>query len=286
MTITFGVHCPPEGLTFNQMRETCLAAEEQGYDLFTMTDHFYPMRPESLGYPLDCWSTLAGLAAITKKIRLGSLVSCVWYRHPAVLGKIATTIDIISNGRLILGIGAGWHETEFKAYFGQFPSVKEREDALQEAAQILRSMLHRRETNFIGKRHHVEKLINMPSPIQNPIPLLIGGGGEKRTLRIAAMYGDISHFSGARDDPAIVERKINILKEHCNKVGRNFSEITLGLNLTPAFESGSFSTTFIDCLERCIELGVKIFTLRFYRLREKASEVQKRFAEEIIPSFP
>lgn len=285
MTILFGVHCPPEGLTFNQMRDTCLAAEKQGYDLFTMTDHFYPMRPESLGYPLDCWSTLAGLAAITKKIRLGSLVTCVWYRNPTLLGKIATTIDIISNGRLILGIGAGWHEAEFKAYFGHFPSVKDREDNLQEAAQILRSMLHRRETNFIGERYRVEKLINMPYPIQSPIPLLIGGGGEKRTLRIVAMYGDISHLSGVRDDPAIVERKIKILKEHCNKVGRNFSEITLGLSLTPIFENGCFSTKFIDCMETCIGLGIKIFTLRFYRLRDKAGEVQKRFAEEIIPSF-
>jgi alkanesulfonate monooxygenase SsuD/methylene tetrahydromethanopterin reductase-like flavin-dependent oxidoreductase (luciferase family) len=285
MTVMFGVHCPPEGLTFTQMRNTCLAAEEQGYDLFTMTDHFYPMRPESLGYPLDCWSTLAGLATITTKIKLGSLVSCVWYRHPTVLGKIATTIDIISNGRLILGIGAGWHEAEFNSYFGHFPSVKERSDALQEAAQILSSMLHGRETNFRGKLYCVDQLINTPSPIQQPIPLLIGGGGEKRTLRTAAMYGDISHLAGVRDDPAIVEQKIHVLKTHCDAVGRNFSEITLGLNLTPAFEDESFIPQFLDCLEMCLGLGVQIISLRFYRLRKKVNEVQKRFAEDILPSY-
>jgi alkanesulfonate monooxygenase SsuD/methylene tetrahydromethanopterin reductase-like flavin-dependent oxidoreductase (luciferase family) len=122
------------------MREACLAAETQGYDLFTITDHFYP-RSSSAGYPLECWTILVGLASLTERIKLGPLVSCVGYRNPALLGKMAATVYIVSNGRLILGIGAGWHEAEFKAYFGSFPTAKERDDALEETAQILRSIL-------------------------------------------------------------------------------------------------------------------------------------------------
>lgn len=283
LKVKFGVHLPPEGLTFVQMREACLAAEKQGYDLFTMTDHFYPMRETSKGYPLECWSTLAGLAAVTERIRLGPLVSCVWYRSPALLGKIATTVDIISNGRLILGIGAGWHEAEFKAYYGLYPTIKDREDALEETAQIIRSMLHKRETTFNGKRYRVENLVNLPQPIQKAIPIMIGGSGERRTLRTAAKYGDISHFFANNAEE--VERKIGILKEHCRKGRRDFSEVAIGTSLTPVIEGGCLSTKFRDYIEACVGLGVSIFTVRFSPLGNIATGMQRKFADEIIPSF-
>jgi len=283
MKVTFGVHLPPEGLTFAQMREACLAAEMQGYDLFTITDHFYPMRPSSAGYPLECWTTLAGFASITERIKLGPLVSCVEYRNPALLGKMATTVDIVSNGRLILGIGAGWHEAEFKAYFGSFPTVKDREDALEETAQILRSMLHRRETTF-SKRYHVENLINLPPPVQKAIPIMIGGSGEKRTLRTAARYGDISHFFANSTEEA--ERKIGILREHCRRCGRDFSEIMLATGVSPIVEGGRFSAQVSDYIEACLGLGVSLFTVRVSALgRDSAVEIQRRFADEIMPSF-
>lgn len=283
MSVMFGVHYGPEGLTFNQVREVCLAAEEQGYDTFTLIDHLYPMRPSSLGYPLECWSTLAGLAAITRKIKIGSLVSCVLYRNPTLLGKIATTVDIISDGRLILGIGAGWHEAEFKAYFNRFPPDMERLNVLEEAAQILRGMLHGQETTFIGKLYHVENLINLPRPIQKHIPIMIGGGGEKRTLRIAAKYADISHFGG--DTLEEYERKIRVLKEHCRMIGRDFAEITLAQNITPTFENGRFSAEFMGKIESWIKLGTKMFMVRFFALKEKPIEMQRRFAKEVLPSF-
>jgi len=282
MKVMFGVHLPPEGLTFAQMREACLAAEIQGYDLFTITDHLYPMRPSSAGYPLESWTTLAGLASLTERIKLGPLVSCVGYRNPALLGKIATTVDIISNGRLILGIGAGWHEAEFKAYFGRFPTVKEREDALEGTARILRSMLHRREATS-SKRYHVENLINLPSPVQKAIPIMVGGSGEKRTLRTAARYGDISHFFA--DSTEEVERKIGVLKEHCKRCGRDFSEITLATSTSPIVEGGRFSAQFKGYIEACLALGVSLFTVRVSFPGGSAAEIQRRFADEIMPSF-
>jgi len=280
MKVTFGVHLPPEGLTFTQMREACLAAEKQGYDLFTITDHFYPMRETSAGYPLESWTTLAGLAAVTERIKLAPLVSCVGYRNPALLGKMATTVDIISNGRLILGIGAGWHEPEFKAYFGRFPTVKEREDALEETAQILHSMLHEEKTTFISKRYHVENLVNQPPPVQKAIPIMIGGSGERRTLRTAAKYGDISHFFANSVEE--VEKKIGVLKEHCRRCGRDFSEITLG---TSRIEGGYFSAQFRDYIEACLGLGVSMFIIVVRSVGASAAETQRRFAEEIVPSF-
>lgn len=281
--IMFGVHQPPEGLTFDQMKKICLSAEEQGYDVFTITDHFYPMRPDGSGYPLECWSTLAGLAAVTRKIKLGSLVSCVYYRNPALIGKIATTVDIISNGRLILGIGAGWHESEFKAHFNRFPSAKERLDALESAAKIIRKMIHQGADTFFDKQHPMEGPVNLPLPIQTSIQLMIGGEGEKRTLRIMARYCDISHWGG--DDVKLVGRRIEILKEHCRNVGRKFSDITLAVSITPTLEQNELSAQFIDSIKTCIELGVIIFTLRFFNLKEKAPEMQRRFAEEIMPKL-
>lgn len=279
----FGVHCPPEGQNFTQMRQTCITTEKQGYDLFTMTDHLYPMRENSRGFPLECWTTMGGLAAVTERIKLGSLVSCMGYRNPALLGKIATTLDIISNGRLILGIGAGWHETEFKAYFGRFPSVKEREDTLEDAAQILHSMLHKKQTTFISERYYIEKLVNLPPPIQEAIPIMIGGSGERRTLRIAAKYGDISHINANSAEE--IERKIEVLKGHCKRNGRDFSEITVATSLSPMIEGNHFQPQLRENIDTLIKLGVKIFTIRNSVFGDATLEWQKKFAEEVIPSF-
>jgi len=276
--VMFGVDLCPEGLTFDEMKVWCLAAEELGYDLFTVPDHFYPMRKSS-EFPLECWSVLSGLAAATKQIRLGSLVSCAGYRNPALLAKMATTLDIMSHGRLILGIGAGWHKTEYEAYFGEIPSVKERMDILEETAAIVRSMLHQKETSFQGRYFHIEGLVNMPRPIQEHLPILIGGGGEKRTLKIAAKYADVSHFSHSlnRDELA---RKIEVLRAYCKKVGRNPDSITIATTATPVLEGETFPREMVEALEHSIDLGVGLFTITF----ENKLGLEK-FAEEIIPTL-
>lgn len=274
----FGVDLCPEGLTFDDMEVWCLAAEELGYDLFTVPDHFYPMR-DSSEYPLECWSILSGLAAVTKQIRLGPLVSCAGYRNPALLAKIASTVDIVSHGRLILGIGAGWHRTEYEAYFGRFPSVKERIDIFEETAAIVRSMLHQKETSFQGRYFRIEDPVNLPRPMQERIPVLIGGGGEKRTLRIAAKYADISHFGHSLNQDELA-RKIEVLRAHCKRVHRNPGSITIATTATPLLEGKTFPREMIEALERSVDLGVGLFTCAF----ENRLGLEK-FAEEIIPTF-
>jgi alkanesulfonate monooxygenase SsuD/methylene tetrahydromethanopterin reductase-like flavin-dependent oxidoreductase (luciferase family) len=183
-------------------------------------------------HPLECWETLAGLAAVTNKIRLAPLVSCYYYRLPTVLAKMATTVDIISNGRLIFGIGAGWHQKEFESFTTRFPPVKERMTGLEETIQICTSMFQNERTNFKGKIYCFENVLNNPLPVQRPPPIMVGGGGEKKTLRIAAKYADISHcaFNPRMED---LEHKLNVLKKHCKTVNRDFNDIKIGISVNP-----------------------------------------------------
>lgn len=234
--INFGVHVPPEGKDFRTMRELCQTAEDLGYDLFTVTDHFMNMA-NPVGHenhPLECWTTLAGLGAVTNRIALGPLVSCVNYRHPTVLAKMATTVDIITRGRLIFGIGAGWHEMEFKGFMGRFPSPKERLDGLEDAIQICRGMFEKKVTNFAGRLYSAKGTVNFPKPVQESIPIMVGGSGEKRTLRIVAKYADISHLFASSPDE--LERKLQVLRRHCNDVKRDFSEIKIAVGMRPLLD--------------------------------------------------
>jgi len=226
--IWFGVHVPPEGKDFSEMKALCCKVEAGGFDLFTMTDHFLNMQNPygPRDHPLECWTTLAGLAAVTRKIKLAPLVTCYRYRRPTVLAKMATTVDIISKGRLVLGLGAGnagHNEAEFKTFFNGFPPNKERLRGLSETAEICSKMFTAERTTFHGELYRLDNVLNSPQPVQKPIPIMIGGSGEKVALRIAARCADISHFhtSTLRD----VDLKISALKSHCKDLGRDYSEI-------------------------------------------------------------
>ncbi len=306
--IVFGLHVPPEGRSFEEMKNMCLAAERLGFDLFTVTDHFMNMgRPDGPNsHPLECWSTLAGLAAVTHKIRLGPLVSCYYYRSPTVLAKMATTIDIISNGRLVFGIGAGWHQQEFKGFMGRFPSVEERMKGLEETVHICRSMFTHERTSFKGKLYHVNNVLNSPLPIQRPPPIMVGGGGLRKTLLIAAKYADISHFA-FNPTEEVLNRKLHALKKHCKAEKRDFETIRKGISIRPiiGFTEREIETTltkaarrrrmavdeyreelgpFVGTPDQCIEVmskyiqkGVTFFTLGFPNLEDA-----KFFTEEIV----
>jgi len=229
--IWFEIHAPPEGKSFEEIKQICQTAEEAGFDLFTITDHFMNMRnPRGVGnHPLESWTTLAALAAVTKKIKLGTLVTCYAYRRPTVLAKMATTVDIISGGRLIFGIGAGWHEEEFNGFIGSFPSAKERLRGLLETIEICKSMFTSERTTYHGRLYTVNNVLNSPQPIQKPIPILVGGSGEKVTLKIAAKYADISHLitSGLSEvtDLSELDHKLSVLKKHCEAIGRDYNDI-------------------------------------------------------------
>lgn len=242
--VCVGVHSPPEGRDFETMKSLCQTTENLGYDLFTMTDHFMNMANPSgrENHPLECWTTLGALAAVTRRIFLGPLVSCVNYRHPTVLGKIATTLDIISNGRLLFGIGAGWHETEYDGFMGRFPSAKERLDGLEDAVQICRSMFTNQFTTYEGKIYSANGTLNSPDPVQKPVPIMIGGAGEKRTLKIAAKYADIVHV--ITNSTQELEHKIEVVRRHCRSVGRDFSNLSIASGLRPLLDpsQGEFKT--------------------------------------------
>jgi F420-dependent oxidoreductase-like protein len=235
MSLFFGFHMPnfsfpgvPDDRLFDRVVENAKAAEAAGFDLVTVMDHFYQIRgigPETEPM-LEAWTTLAGLAAQTTRIRLSTLVTGVTYRNPALLAKTATTLDIISKGRAILGIGAAWNEDEHIGYGFEFPPIGVRMDRLDEALTIIKLMFTEERPSFEGKYYRIERALNRPRPIQPGGPkILVGGAGEKRTLRILARHGDIGHwFFGPVDD---LKRKKEVFERHCEAEGRDPSTVLL-----------------------------------------------------------
>jgi F420-dependent oxidoreductase-like protein len=216
----------PDEELFDRVADIALAAENSGFDSLFLMDHFYQI--EVVGAPnepiLEAYSTLSALATRTKKIRLGVLVTGVTYRNPALLAKTVTTLDVISGGRAILGIGAAWNDDEHTGYGFEFPATSERLNRLEEAVQICKAMFSNESPSFDGRFYKIENALNNPRPIQRDgIPIMIGGGGEKRTLRLVAEHADISNFFG---DLPTVRHKLAILDRHCEDVGRDPKEIT------------------------------------------------------------
>ena len=239
----FGYHLPnltfpgvdTPGL-FEHLVGLAAAAEGAGFDLLTVMDHFYQIGgvgPETNAM-LESGSILAALAARTSRIHLGSLVSGVTYRNPAFFAKSVTTLDVISGGRAVLGLGAAWNESEHQGYGYEFPPIGERMDRLDEALTIARLMFTEARPSFDGRHYRIERALNMPKPIQDGgPPILVGGSGEKRTLRIAATHASMTHwFAGSIEG---LRHKTEILEAHCEAVGRDPSTIvkTLGSPVVP-----------------------------------------------------
>jgi F420-dependent oxidoreductase-like protein len=201
-------------------------------------DHFHTVPIPSQEATHEAWTLMAALAAVTSRVRLGQMCSCMGYRNPAYLAKVAATVDIISEGRLEMGIGAGWYEHEWRAFGvrgGDFPSAGDRLGMLEEGVQIFRDMWTKGSATLNGRHYQVDGAICAPRPLQgttqpgsqdNGIPLWIAGGGEKKTLRIAAQYADYTNFSAVE-----FEHKSAVLADHCAQVGREFTEITRTTNM-------------------------------------------------------
>jgi F420-dependent oxidoreductase-like protein len=216
---------PPERL-FDRVVEQTQAAESAGFDLITVMDHFYQISvvgPETEPM-LEAYATLAALAQVTGRVRLGTLVTGVTYRNPALLAKTVTTLDTISQGRALLGIGAAWNDAEHAGYGFEFPTVRERMDRLDEALTIARLMFTEERPSFEGRYYRIDRALNQPRPIQPGGPkILVGGGGERRTLRLAARHADMTHWFV--QTPEEFTRKNAVLEEHCRSVGRDPSSI-------------------------------------------------------------
>jgi F420-dependent oxidoreductase-like protein len=233
MSPLFGYHMPNFSFAnvssrnvFEHLVQLVQAAEAANFDLVTVMDHFYQIRgvgPETEPM-LEAYATLSALAARTGRVRLGTLVTGVTYRNPALLVKTVTTLDVISGGRAILGIGAAWNQDEHIGYGFDFPPVRERMDRLEEALTIARCMFSEERPSFEGRYYRIQNAINSPRPLQAGGPkILVGGGGEKRTLRLAARFADMTHwFVGSLDE---YRHKSEILAQHCEREGRDPSTI-------------------------------------------------------------
>jgi len=220
--IPFGIQLHPQYVTWDDLRETGLLVDRLGYDYLMTWDHFVPLIGDATGPNLEGWQILAAWGAVTTNVKIGMLVTGNTYRHPAVLANMAVTLDHITNGRAILGLGGAWHEAEHKMYGIPFDTVPIRLAKLREASRIVRSLLDNERTTFAGKHYTITDALCEPKPIQKKLALMIGGGGEKVTLRVTARYADIWHGFGG---PDVVGRKVEILKRHCEEVGRDFGEI-------------------------------------------------------------
>ena len=218
---------------FDHVAENAQAAEKAGFDLVTVMDHFYQIRGigQETEPMMEAYTTLSALATQTKRVKLGTMVTGVTYRNPAILAKQVTTLDIISKGRAILGIGAAWNEDEHKGYGVEFPPIAQRMDRLDEAVTIAKLMLTQDRPSFEGKYYKIDRALNVPRPVQHGGPkILIGGTGERRTLRILAERGDIGHWFGGPLDE--MKRKKQIFEAHCEAVKRDPSEVLLTLGIT------------------------------------------------------
>lgn len=211
---------------FDKVVEQAKLAEDLGFRQVTVMDHLYQIPGVgTLDDPmLEGYSVLNALARETKRVRLGTQVTGVTYRNPAMLGKMVTTLDVISSGRAMLGLGAAWNEEEHLGFGYEFPPVKERMDRLDEALTIIRAMFTEKQTSFSGTRYSVNELHNEPKPIQTGgPPIMVGGGGEQRTLRIAAKHADITHWFPLGQ--AVLQHKTDLLRRYCEEIGRDPAEI-------------------------------------------------------------
>jgi F420-dependent oxidoreductase-like protein len=211
----------------DSLQNLATKAENSGFDSFWVMDHFHQIsgvgnREDSM---LEGWTTISVIAGITSKIKLGTLVTGIIYRYPSVLAKMAATLDVLSKGRLFMGIGAAWNQEESFAYGISFPPTKERLLRLEEAIQIIRKMWTEEEPAaiFNGKYYQINNAYCNPKPVQKPSPpIMVGGSGERYTLKIVAKYADACNLFGSVET---IKRKLSVLKEHCKTVGRDYDSI-------------------------------------------------------------
>ena len=242
----FGLHLPdytfpdtpPERL-FDRVVEQARAAEDAGFSLVTVMDHLYqiPGIGPVTEPMLEAWSTLAALARETGRVRLGTLVTGVTYRNPALLAKTATTLDVLSGGRAIFGIGAAWNEEEHIGYGFDFPPLRERMDRLDEALTIARAMFTQDRPSFTGRYYRIDEVLDVPRPIQPGGPrVMVGGGGEQRTLKIAAKHADMTHWFPLGLE--VLRHKKDVLAGHCDAIGRDPATVELTM-AAPVVVAGS-----------------------------------------------
>jgi F420-dependent oxidoreductase-like protein len=229
----FGVFTSLTGATWDGVLALWRHVEATGWDAAAVTDHFMPNTPDRRGDTLECWTTLAALAPLIPRMRIGTIVVGNTYRWPAIVAKMAANVDVVSGGRLVIGLGAGWQESEHDAYGIPFGTVAERLARLDEACRVMKLLWTQPKSNFTGRFYRLHDAPLEPKPVQRPHPeLMIGGRGEKVTLRIVAEHAD--HWN-AWGGPEAFAAKGRVLEEHCAKVGRDPRAITRSANMPLVF---------------------------------------------------
>jgi F420-dependent oxidoreductase-like protein len=304
-SIDFGVFLGLERPSYASILDDTLHCERLGYHSVWVADHVIGMYDNPGDPRYECWTTSTALLANTGRIKLGQLVLCNPFRHPPLLAKMAATLDSISGGRLILGLGTGWHEGEFKAYGYPFEGNATRVRRLDEAAEIIRRMWTEEAPSFEGRYYRIEKGWNAPKPAQKHPPLMIAGGGEQFTLRTVARHADISNFAAWTGTPEEFRAKNDALGAHCAKVGRNPKEIRrswaayclIGKNAKEAEAKlkkyaakqpkppplAGTPEQVTEQIKRYIDAGVNLFIIRFMGADfEKEAEI---FAKKVVPGL-
>lgn len=276
-------------------------AEQSGWDRLWFADHFMPVAEQHDETQHESWVVLSALAARIPRIPMGHMVSGNTYRHPAVVAKMAAQIDVISGGRFILGLGAGWQEREHTAYGIPLGTIGERLDKLEEACRVCTDLFRYQKSNFDGQHYQLVDAPLEPKPIQTPLPLMIGGGGEKRTLRITAQYATEWNVWGT---PEVLRHKNGVLDAHCRDIGRDPAEIqrsacTLLLYTDDAERVaqaraagrpvlGGSRDELLRTVQEYVEVGVDELIIPDFTLGQNAferTEQMDRFINDIAPEF-
>ena len=251
--VRFGIQTSQQNVEWSSMLDLWRKAEAWGYDSLWNFDHFFPIFVDPNGPCLEGWTTLAALGQATSRVRIGHLVNGNTYRNPCVLAKMAATLDHVTNGRLNLGIGAGWFELEHRAFGMDFKTVRGRLEALDEACRILKGMFTGEHFSLKGKHYAVENALGLPVPVQRPHPpIMIGGSGEKILLRIVAEHADMWNTSGDADRLAHL---VDVIRRHGDAVGRDTGQIEKTVMMPMCYGGGSerekFMTQLIAGMQQC-----------------------------------
>ncbi|MBY0273765.1 TIGR03560 family F420-dependent LLM class oxidoreductase [Candidatus Binatia bacterium] len=306
--IRFGVTLPQIKRTWTEARDAALEFDRLGYDSVWVCDHLYGVPAPNLPI-FEAWSELAAVAAITERVQLGTLVTPPFFRNPAVFAKQVATIDHVSNGRVIVGLGAGWFDAEFTGYGLPFPSTRERLRAIEETCEILTRLWSEPSVTFHGKHFQLENAVCEPKPIRRP-PILIGGGGEKILMGLVVKYAQIWNNLAAFQHE--LPQKIAALRRRCDELGRDFDDIQISQQCTVVIadsddaaqaamqkvsrvygghmgaaieEHGIWGTPaqVIERIERHVKLGCTGFVIEFFG--RDTREPARLFAEQVLPAF-
>ena len=307
--IRFGFQTAQQNVTWPELLAVWQELEQLGFDSGWNFDHFIPIFSDPAGPCLEAWTMLGAMAAHTSTLRIGTMVTGNTYRHPAVLAKMATTIDVMSGGRLNFGVGAGWFELEHRAFDIPFPKINDRLHMLDEALEVIKLLWTERQPTYAGKYYQLQDAYFAPKPPQQPHPpIMIGAAGERHALRIVAKHATMWNSFGS---PEVFRGKIGVLRQHCQRIGRDVEEIEKSVLISlvlsddrtavervlqgsaarmnmPLEEMRARSLAgtrreIISQIEAFVEAGVTHFILMLAAPYDRAA--LRRFAEEIMPHF-